>query len=244
MKTIKLTIAYDGTNYSGWQRQQNARTIQEEIEKGLSKIMKQKIKIDGSGRTDAGVHALGQVASFRADFTMPVNRIPVAVNNYIPLDIAIKKAEEVEDSFHARYSAKGKKYIYKIYNAKIRNPINKNYTYLVKKDIDINKIKEASKYFLGEHDFKGFMSRGSNKINTIRTIYDIDIYKKDEYIILEYTGNGFLYNMVRIITGTLLDVSYGKINVMDLEDIIKSKIRKRSGHKAPAEGLYLAEVYY
>jgi len=244
MKNIKLTIAYDGTNYSGWQRQNNARTVQGEIEKALKTIMKKEITIHGSGRTDAGVHALEQIASFKADFTMPVNRIPIALNTLMPLDIAIKKAEEVDMSFHARYSAKGKKYIYRIFNDKIRNPIHRNHSYFVDRDIDLDKLIEASKYLVGEHDFKAFMTSGSCVKDTVRTIYNIDVYKKDNFIILEYKGNGFLYNMVRIITGTLLEVSFNKIRIQDMEKIIKSKSRNKAGHTAPAQGLYLAKVYY
>ncbi|MDK2918816.1 MAG: tRNA pseudouridine38-40 synthase [Candidatus Petromonas sp.] len=244
MKNVKLTIAYDGTNYSGWQFQINARTVQEEIQKALKIIMKKDIKINGSGRTDAGVHALEQVANFKADFTIPVDRIPVAMNGLLPPDIAIKKAEDVDMNFHARYSSKGKRYIYKIYNAKVRNPLYRNYSYFVNREIDINKIKEASKYFLGEHDFKAFMTKGSSIKTTVRTIYSINVYKRDDFIVIDYKGNGFLYNMVRIITGTLLDVNFGKINMEDLEDIIRLKDRNKAGHTAPAEGLYLAEVYY
>ncbi|WP_432404425.1 tRNA pseudouridine(38-40) synthase TruA [Wukongibacter sp. M2B1] len=244
MKNVKLTIAYDGTNYSGWQRQNNARTVQGVIEKKIRAITKQEIQIHGSGRTDAGVHALNQIASFTAEISIPTNKFAFVLNNALPSDIVIKEVEEMDMDFHARYSAKGKKYIYKIYNGVIRNPLYANYSYFVSKNIDVNKIIEASKYFIGEHDFKGFMSSGSNVKNTIRTIYNIDVYQKDEFIILEYKGNGFLYNMVRIITGSLLDVSSGKIMMENLDYIIKSKDRRNARHKAPPQGLYLAKVYY
>lgn len=244
MKNIKLTIAYDGTNYSGWQRQSNARSVQGEIEKKLRTITKQEIQIHGSGRTDAGVHALGQIASLTADLSIPVNKFAFVLNNALPSDIVIKEVVEMDMDFHARYSAKGKKYIYKIYNGAIRNPLYANYSYFVRRPVDINSIIEGSKYFIGEHDFKGFMSSGSNVKNTVRTIYNIDVYKKDEFIILEYRGNGFLYNMVRIITGSLLDVSSGKIKMENLDYIIRSKDRRNARHKAPPQGLYLAKVYY
>ncbi|WIF95559.1 tRNA pseudouridine(38-40) synthase TruA [Caminicella sporogenes] len=244
MKNVKLTISYDGTNFSGWQIQPNTRTVQGEIEKALQKIMKKEIRINGSGRTDAGVHALGQVANFKADFTIPVNKIAVALNSILSEDIVIKDAEEVDEDFHARYSVKKKKYIYKIYNDKIKNPIYRNYSYFFNRAIDINKLIESSKYFIGKHDFKGFMSSGSYVKDTVRVIYSIDIKKEGKFINLEYTGNGFLYNMVRIITGTLLDVNIGKIDINRLDEIIKSKDRKNAGHTAPPQGLYLAEVYY
>lgn len=244
MKNIKLTIAYNGTNYSGWQRQTKARTIQGEIERALKIVMKKDITIHGSGRTDAGVHALGQIASFNEEFSIPIDRLDFALNNALPLDIVIKNIEEVDMDFHARYSAKGKKYIYKIYNARKRNPIYSYHSYFVGRDIDINKLIDASKYFLGEHDFRAFMTSGSSAKNTVRTIHNIDIYTEGKFVVLEYTGNGFLYNMVRIITGTLLDVCSGKIDINNLNEIIMSKQRKKAGHKAPAQGLYLAEVYY
>lgn len=244
MKNIKLTIAYDGTNYSGWQRQNNARTVQEEIEKALYKILKKSITIHGSGRTDAGVHALGQVASFTDDFDLPVNKIPFVINNVLPKDIVIKTAEKMDMDFHARYCAKGKKYIYKILNDSIRNPIYRNHTCYINGDINIKKLTQASKYFIGEHDFRTFMASGSNIKNTVRTIYNINIYKKDKFIILEYDGNGFLYKMVRIITATLLDINFNRISPKDIESIIKSKDRSKAKHTAPAQGLYLDEVYY
>lgn len=244
MKNIKLTIAYDGTNYSGWQRQNNARTVQEEIEKALYKILKKSITIHGSGRTDAGVHALGQVASFTDDFDLPVNKIPFVINNVLPKDIVIKTAEKMDMDFHARYCAKGKKYIYKIFNDSIRNPIYRNHTCYINGDINIKKLTQASKYFIGEHDFRTFMASGSNIKNTVRTIYNINIYKKDKFIILEYDGNGFLYKMVRIITATLLDINFNRISPKDIESIIKSKDRSKAKHTAPAQGLYLDEVYY
>ncbi|SKC35443.1 tRNA pseudouridine(38-40) synthase TruA [Maledivibacter halophilus] len=244
MKNIKLAIAYDGTNYSGWQRQNNARTVQYEIEKALKKILKKDITLHGSGRTDAGVHALGQVASFVEDFALPVDKIPLVVNNLLPKDIVIRSAEEMKMDFHARYCAKGKKYIYKIFNDSIRNPMYRNYSYFINGHIDLKKIIEASKYFIGEHDFRTFMASGSNIKNTIRTIYDINIYKKDKFIILEYEGNGFLYKMVRIITATLMDINFNRIGIENLNSIIKSKDRNKARHTAPAQGLYLARVYY
>ncbi|QZY54593.1 tRNA pseudouridine(38-40) synthase TruA [Crassaminicella profunda] len=244
MKNVKLTIQYDGTNFSGWQIQPNARTVQEEIEKALTKIMKKPIKINGSGRTDAGVHAMGQIANFYEEFTMPIEKIPIALNALLPQDISIREAVEVPRDFHARYNAKGKKYIYKIYNNKIRNPLLFNYTYFVTYDLDLEKMKEATNYFIGEHNFKSFMASGSSIVNTVRTIHELNLYEKDELLILEAKGNGFLYNMVRIIAGTLVDVGRGKIKLKDLPVIIKSCKREKAGHTAPPQGLYLAKVFY
>ena len=244
MKNIKLKIEYDGTDFFGWQKQSKGRTVQEEIEKALSKILKKEIKINGSGRTDARVHAKGQVANFREEFTIPVERLPVALNSVLSDDIAILSAREMNRDFHARYNAMGKKYVYKIYNSNIRSPLSRNYVYYVPQELDIEKMKMATKYFLGTHDFKGFMAAGSSVQDTVRTIYNLDIVEKEKHITVEVSGNGFLYNMVRIITGTLVDIGRGKINVNDLESIIDSGDRKRAGHTAPAQGLYLYEVYY
>ncbi|MCT4605174.1 MAG: tRNA pseudouridine(38-40) synthase TruA [Marinisporobacter sp.] len=244
MKNVKLIIQYDGTNFSGWQVQPNARTVQQEIEKALSKIMKRPIKINGSGRTDAGVHALGQVASFCEEFSIPIEKIPVALNSLLPQDIAIKEAIEGSVDFHARYNAVGKKYIYKIYNKEIRNPLLRNYTYFVSKPLDIEKMKKACDYFIGEHDFKGFMASGSSVVDTVRRIDALKLYEKDEILTIEVKGNGFLYNMVRIVAGTLVDVGKGKIKEEEVPMIIRSCKREKAGHTAPPQGLYLAKVFY
>jgi len=244
MKNVKLTIQYDGTFFSGWQRQLNGRTVQAEIEKALSIILKKNIKINGSGRTDAGVHALGQVANFREDFTIPIDRIPRALNGLLPEDISILSAVEVDKDFHARYSAKGKKYIYKIYNSKVRSALLRNSSYWVAEALEIEKMKMAAKCFVGEHDFKGFMASSSKVKKTIRTIYSFDVCVDHKMIIIETSGNGFLHNMVRIMAGTLVDIGKNRIKSEDLSDIIKIGMRERAGHTAPPQGLYLAEVYY
>lgn len=244
MKNVKLTIEYDGTNFSGWQRQPNARTVQEEIEKALTMLFKKEIKIYGSGRTDAGVHALGQVANFKEEFTIPVERIPMALNSLLPGDISIKSAVEADHNFHARFSATGKKYIYKILRSPMRRPLYRNYSYWISEELDITAMRIAAAYFVGTYDFKGFMSSGSSVRDTIRTIYSFDVWFEDNMIIIETSGNGFLYNMVRIMAGTLVDIGRNKIQRDLLPQIIKDGIRDKGGHTAPAQGLYLAEVYY
>ncbi|MCT4594525.1 MAG: tRNA pseudouridine(38-40) synthase TruA [Anaeromicrobium sp.] len=244
MKNVKLTVEYDGTLFYGWQRQKNDRSVQEEIEKGLSKIMKKNVKINGSGRTDARVHGLRQIANFREEFTIPIERIPVALNSILPDDIAIINAELAEENFHARYDAVGKKYIYKIYNDPYRSPLWRNYAYYVGDELDLDKMIKASKAFIGTHDFIGFMSSGSSVVDTVRTIYDLRIHREGPLITIEIKGNGFLYNMVRIIVGTLVEVGKGKKSVDEMGKIIESRSRKRAGHTAPAQGLYLSHVYY
>lgn len=244
MQNIKLLIEYDGTCFSGWQRQNNGRTVQQEIEKVLAKIMKRPVKIHGAGRTDAGVHALGQVASFKENIPVPVDKIPFALNSILPEDISIIKASEVEEDFHARYSAKGKRYIYQIYNGPLRSPLQRNYSYFVSQPLDVNKMQESTQYFLGTHDFKGFMTARSSVQNTVRTLYKLDVYFDENLIKIEVEGNGFLYNMVRIIVGTLIKVGKGKISPKEIERIIASGIRENAGPTTPAQGLYLAEVFY
>jgi tRNA pseudouridine38-40 synthase len=244
VKNVKLTIEYDGTRFHGWQRQDHHRTIQEEIEKALEKVMKKRIMIHGSGRTDSGVHGLGQVASFKGEFTIPIEKIPQAVNGLLPDDVAIQDAIEVDTGFHARYSARGKKYIYKIYNSPLRSPLHRNYAYFVSHPLDIDAIQKATSYFIGEHDFKGFMASGSSVKDTVRRIDSLNVYREQEMLTIEVKGNGFLYNMVRIIAGTLVDVGKGRIPQEQIPDIITSGDRIRAGHTAPPQGLYLAEVYY
>ncbi|PAB58206.1 tRNA pseudouridine(38-40) synthase TruA [Anaeromicrobium sediminis] len=244
MKNVKLTVEYDGTLFYGWQRQKNDRSVQEEIEKALSKIMKKNVKINGSGRTDARVHGLRQTANFREEFTIPIERIPIALNSILPDDIAVINAELVDENFHARYDAVGKKYVYKIYNGQHRSPLWRNYAYYVPGSLDLDKMRQASKAFVGTHDFIGFMASGSSVVDTVRTIYDLKIHKEGPLITIEVKGNGFLYNMVRIMVGTIVEVGKGKKSVNEIGPIIESKNRKSAGHTAPAQGLYLSKVYY
>lgn len=244
MRNLKITIQYDGSRYCGWQKQPNSLGIQGNIENAIFEITKEKVNINGSGRTDAGVHALGQVASFKLNSNIPCDKICHALNSKLPKDISIIKCIEVDDSFHARFSANKKTYRYLINNSVYRNPIYKDISYQVKYELDLEKIKDEAKSLIGSHDFKGFMSSGSQVTDTVRIIDDINIYKNDDnLIVIEITGNGFLYNMVRIIVGTLIDIGRGKIN-MPLNEIISSKNRKLSGHTAPAHGLFLKKVYY
>lgn len=243
MRNLKITIQYNGSNYCGWQKQPNSLGIQGTIEKAIYDITKEKIKIIGSGRTDAGVHAIGQVANFKIDSTIPTNKIANALNSKLPKDIAIINCIEVKEDFHARYSAKRKRYRYLIHNSMYRNPIYKDISYHVKYDLDFKKMCAQAKYLIGEHDFKGFMSSGSSAIDTTRTIYDITLQKEDDLIIVEVEGNGFLYNMVRIIVGTLIDIGRGRIQ-KSLDEVIYSQKRGECGHTAPAHGLFLKKVDY
>ncbi|RDY25933.1 tRNA pseudouridine(38-40) synthase TruA [Romboutsia weinsteinii] len=243
MRNLKITIQYNGANYCGWQKQPDSLGIQGTIERAIYEITKEQVKITGSGRTDAGVHALGQVANLKLESKIPYTQIPNALNAKLPKDISIIECCEVEEEFHSRYSAKGKRYRYLIYNSPYRNPIYKDISYHVKYDLDFEKMKKEAKSLIGAHDFKGFMSSGSSVVDTVRTIYDITLSKNENLIIMEVEGNGFLYNMVRIIAGTLVDIGRGRINEC-LADVIESKSRSNCGHTAPAHGLFLKKVDY
>lgn len=244
MKNVKLTIEYDGTNYCGWQKQNNEKTIQEEIEKAIYKAVGEVVEVIGSSRTDAGVHARKMVANFKTKATIPFDKFKYAINDKLPDDIAIIESEEVSEDFHARYDSKGKTYCYSIINRQQKPAIGRNYVYHFKWDLDIEKMREACKYFIGKHDFKAFRSLGSSVKTTERTIKELYIESEGEKINIFITADGFLYNMVRIIVGTLLKVGRGKISVEDIEKIILLGDRKKAGPCVPAQGLILEKVYY
>ena len=240
-----ITVEYDGTNYQGWQYQKHTdKTIQETLEKKLSKLNKSKVDVIGAGRTDSGVHAEGQKANFYLDVSIPVNRIPIALNSMLPADIVCKNAKIVDDNFHARYDSSGKKYRYRLLNRSYHSVFTRNYVYTFYKNLDFKKMKFATKDFIGEYDFSAFQSSGSDIYNTVRRIENFEMKFYGEEVWFEITGNGFLYNMVRIIIGTLLEIGLDKRPVTDVKRILKSKERKEAGFTAPAKGLTLVEVYY
>lgn len=242
---ILLTIAYDGTNYFGWQMQDNFVTVQEEIEKALSKLFNKAIEIRGASRTDRGVHALGQRGTFSVDTTIPMPNLPHALNNMLPRDIRIHKAQVVSQDFHPQYNAKNKTYRYKIYNAQFLDPVQNNYVWHIRSQLDLDKMQRAAQFIPGEHDFAAFCATGSSAKTTVRTVYDISVKKDfDNIISIEINGNGFLYNMVRIIAGTLVYIGNGKLTVADMPVIIQSKDRTLGGITAPPQGLTLVEIKY
>lgn len=254
MKNVLLKIQYDGTGFHGWQKQPGLRTAQGEIEKVLTKLCRQPIETYGSSRTDLGVHAYGQTANFKGTYAIPVENLKKAANGLLGEDIHILSAESVDDDFHARFSAKGKTYLYKILLTKEKDVFLRNYYYNIIKELNISAMREAASFFVGTHDFKSFMSSGSQIQDTVRSIYELDIFEENteeifqsipgKKIILRITGNAFLYNMVRIITGTLVKVGLGKINPKTIPHIIESKNRSLAGHVAPPGGLYLKEIYF
>ena len=244
MRNIKLTIEYDGKDFNGWQKQPNKLNIQGEIERAIKDITGEDVELIASGRTDAGVHSLGQVANFKTDSKIPVEKIPIALNTKLKRSIRILKAEEVEERFHSRYNCKKKTYRYIINNSENGTALYRNLEYNFSQKLDVDKMNRASKKFIGEHDFKGFKASGTSSKSSIRTIYEATVYKEGERVIIELTGNGFLYNMVRIIAGTLIEVGIGKIQLNEIEDIIKSGERQRAGKTLPPNGLYLVNVKY
>lgn len=206
MRNIKLIIEYNGKGFNGWQKQPNKLNIQGEIERAIKEITGEDVELNASGRTDAGVHALSQVANFKTNSTIVIEKIPIAINSQLKKTVIVKNAEEVDEKFHARYNCKEKKYKYIINNSKYGSAIYKDFEYHMPVELDVQKMKEAIKYFEGEHDFKAFKSSGTSTKSSIRNIYSAKLYTENERIIIELTGNGFLYNMVRIIAGTLVEV--------------------------------------
>ena len=244
MRNLKLTVEYDGTNFSGWQVQKEKRTVQEELELALSKILKEEVSIIGSGRTDAGVHALGQVCNFKTDKTIKPQELHFAINTMLPIDIVVIKVEEVEEEFNSRISAKKKHYRYVINNGKFPSALNANREYHFKYFLDIEAMQMAADDLLGEHDFKAFSASGCTVKDTTRTIHLLKINRLGDRVIIDVVGNGFLYNMVRIIVGTLLDVGSGKLDICIMKNMLETKDRSLGGRTVGPEGLYLVEVEY
>lgn len=253
-RNLLLTIEYDGSGFSGWQRQPGLRTVQGELERVLSKVCGCEITINGTSRTDAGVHALGQRASFNGEFGIPTDRIMLVANNLLAggqnsqrgvSDVRITEVREMPPEFHARFDSKGKTYRYVILNAEEPDIFRRNYCCQVRKPLDTDRMREAAAHIEGTHDFRCFQAAGGNeRLTTVRTIHRVDIYREKENVIIEVTGDGFLYNMVRIIAGTLIEVGLGKKLPEEIPGIIEGKDRQKAGYTAPAEGLYLVRIYY
>ena len=249
MRNIKITIEYDGTDFHGWQIQDKGkRTVQGEIEKALFRIFKRRTKVIGSGRTDSGVHAQGQVANFRIESSMIPLQMLKALNALLPEDIAIKKAEEVVEKFHAQYSVKSKIYRYTISNHLTRSPLCRNYCFHYTYPLNLSLMRKEAKLLVGRKDFKSFQVTGSPQEpgpkNTIRTIKKIEIKKRNDVITIAIEADGFLYKMVRSIVGTLLAVASGRLPAGSMKKILKAKNRMLAGQTAPAKGLCLVEVKY
>ncbi len=247
MHNYKLLIAYEGTFYSGWQIQKNGISIQALLEKYLSIILRNSIHIVGSGRTDAGVHALEQVAHFKTTASFDFSRLLASLNGLLPKDIRVLSIEKASLDFHARYSAIGKVYHYYLHVSPIKDPFNRFYAYKVPHPVLLDTLKQAANFFIGTHDFTSFANEaktGSAAKNAVRSLKRLSILPKEEYICLELEADGFLYKMVRNIVGTLLDICAGTIALEKIPAIFQAKDRKLAGRAAPAHGLTLAKVYY
>ncbi len=244
MNKVKLTVEYDGTDYVGWQKQPNGTSVQEQVENALQQVCGEPVQVVSSGRTDAGVHARGMVAHFETHRDLPLSAFREGVNSHLPGDIAIKHAEYVAGDFHARYSALAKRYRYSFYLGQIRSPIHSRHSWHIKRSLDVEKIRQAASFFVGQHDFNAFRSSGCDAKTTVRELFAVEIKKHGKMLHLDIIGSGFLRNMVRIIVGTLIEVGSGKRQPEEIKDLLKGRQRDLSGVTAPPQGLCLMQVWY
>lgn len=239
-----LILEYDGTAYSGWQRQKNGVSVQERVERAAEKVLGRPAAVVASGRTDAGVHASGQVAHLDYEGRIPPEKLAPALNALLPADISVKESGRAADGFDARKSAKRKTYVYRVTESRVRRPLLERYAARVADRLDVAAMDEAARALEGERDFRCFLASGSQVKSTVRTVYSARVFREGETVTFEVTGNGFLYNMVRIMAGTLIAVGRGKTDPGEMEEIIASRDRKRAGKTAPAAGLCLKGVEY
>ena len=244
MRRIKLVVSYDGTAYCGWQLQPNGVTIEEVLNKALSSLLKEDIQVIGASRTDSGVHAMGNVAVFDTESRIPGDKICFALNQRLPDDVRIQASEEVPLTFHPRKVNCVKTYEYKILNRKIDMPLQRLYSHFCYFNLDLEKMQKAASYLIGEHDFKSFCTVRTQAEETVRTIYSIDLKEKEGEIVITYTGNGFLHHMIRILTGTLLEVGMKKRSLSSVAELLEVRDREKAGFTAPAKGLTLEKVLY
>lgn len=244
MGRIKLTVAYDGTNYHGWQLQDNGITIEEELNRCLTELLGEEIKVIGASRTDSGVHALGNVAVFDTVNRMPAKKISYALNQRLPEDIRIQKSEEVLPDWHPRHCESRKTYEYRIYRGEFPMPVKRLYSHFIYTPLDAGRMREASAYLEGEHDFKSFCQTGAQVESTVRTLYSLWVEEQDSDLVIRVCGSGFLYNMVRIIAGTLIEVGQGKREPESMLQVLSALDRSAAGPTAPANGLTLVKYEF
>ena len=244
MKRIKLTVAYDGTDYCGWQIQPNGITVEKVLNRALSRLTGEDIAVTGASRTDAGVHAEGNVAVFDTASTIPPGRFSYAVNTLLPEDVVVVKSEEVAADWHPRYQESVKTYAYHILNREMPDPVRRKYVWHVNCPLDLEKMRTAAEYLTGEHDFKSFCSVHTGAKTTVRTIYSLNVERSGEIITIRVSGNGFLYNMVRIITGTLVEAGRGFRQPESVKELLDADERGKAGPTAPAQGLLLESIEY
>lgn len=242
MKRVLLVVAYDGTDLCGWQIQNNGRTVEGELNKALSDFLGEDIHVIGASRTDSGVHGMGNIAVFDTESQIPGDKFLFILNQRLPEDISIREAKEVQPDFHPRHVRSRKTYEYRILNANSPVPVRRKYTWHIPKKLDVQKMQEASRYLIGEHDFASFCAAGSQAQTTIREIYDCDVIPDGEEIVIRVTGAGFLYNMVRIIAGTLSEIGKGFYPPEKMKEIIEARERKAAGATAPPQGLTLMKI--
>lgn len=244
MKRVKLTVAYDGTDYHGWQIQNNGITIESELNRCLSELLGEKIQVIGASRTDAGVHALGNVAVFDTECRMPAEKISYALNQRLPEDIRIQKSEEVAPDWHPRRCESRKTYEYRIYRGEFPMPVKRLYSYFIYHPLDVDSMRKAAALLEGEHDFRSFCQTGAQVESTVRTIYSVEIEEQGAELVIRVCGNGFLYNMVRIIAGTLIEVGRGSRRPEDMTAVLQAVDRSAAGPTAPAHGLTLVRYEF
>ena len=241
---VKMIVAYDGTNYNGWQIQPNGVTIEQKLNEALSALLREDIRVTGASRTDAGAHSLGNVCIFDTDTRMPAEKISYALNQRLPEDIVVQDSCEVDESFHPRFSKSRKTYEYRILNRRFRMPTRRLDTYFYHHPLDVEKMREAAGYLVGEHDFKSFCAVNAQSKTSVRTVYECTVTKEEDIITIRVTGNGFLYNMVRIIAGTLIKVGGGELAPDRMKEILAVCDRSAAGPTAPAHGLTMIGLEY
>lgn len=242
MKRIELIVSYDGTNYCGWQIQKNGITVEEILNRELKKLLKEEVSVIGASRTDSGVHCRGNIAVFDTETRIPPEKLCYALNERLPEDIVIQSSREVLPDFHPRKCRSRKTYEYRIWNRRFRDPLNRLYSYFVYVPLDTQAMKEAASYLVGEHDFASFCSSGSQAATTVRTLYEAAVEQEGDLITIRLTGNGFLYNMVRIIAGTLIKIGMYVYPPEHMKEILEARDRRAAGPKAPAVGLTLMKI--
>lgn len=245
MRNIKLTIQYDGTRYNGWQNQKSTdNTIQGKLEQLLTRMAGESVTIFGSGRTDAGVHAMGQIANFKSNSSLTCTEMLAYINEYLPADIAVIDVTEVPERFHSRLNAVEKTYTYRIWNSPVPNVFQRHLLHVVPEALNLDAMKQASALLCGTHDFQSFCATKAGKKSTVRTLVSIEYQTIGDELRIHFTGNGFLYHMVRILVGTLLEVGLGSRSPLDIPSLLEQKDRSQAGHLAPAQGLSLVRVRY
>lgn len=244
MKTIRLTIEYDGTAYVGWQIQANGTAVQQMLEEALAKILGHSVRITSSGRTDAGVHARGMVAHFRTERELPMSAYREGLNCLLPVDIAVRAAVEAADDFHARFDARGKWYRYSLHTAPVRSPLAARFSWYVPRPLDEERMRQGAEMLVGRHDFAAFRTSGCDALTTVREMRSVELFREGELLHIDVRGTAFLRNMVRIMAGTLVEIGWGKLSLDDLAGLLRGEPELRPGRTAPPQGLCLMEVRY